>query len=175
MSFRLEDLNNLPERYRKQAQSQIREQEIGRTARVMAREVERIAGEKATRETEVPKRKHHNHPTSRDLPNGESHVFDSRKEAGRYDELCLLAKAGAIRNLRLQPQFTLKESYITAQGDRSRAVIYKADFSYEEQGTDGNWHAVVEDVKGPSTKKDKTYRMKVKMMQDIRGITVREV
>ena len=81
----------------------------------------------------------------------------------------------AIRDLRLQPQFTLKESYITANGDRSRAVTYRADFSYEERGKDGTWHLVVEDVKGPSTKKDKTYRMKVKLMQDMKHITVREV
>lgn len=171
MSFRLDDLSALPERYRQQAQKQMQEQSIDRTARILAREAEqrRAEAESATR------RKHGNHPTARTLPNGDEHVFDSRKEAGRYDELALLLKAGAIRELRLQPQFTLKESYITANGDRSRAVRYAADFSYEERGVDGQWRTVVEDVKGPSTKKEKTYRMKVKLMQDIHHITVREV
>lgn len=173
MSFRLEDLNGLPERYRKQAEAQIRSQQIDRTARVMAREVERIAAEQT--EKAAQKRKHRNVPTERTLPNGETHVFDSRKEAARYDELTLLLQAGAIRDLRLQPQFTLKESYITAEGDRSRAVVYRADFSYEERGEDGQWHYTVEDVKGPSTKKDKAYRMKVKLMQEMKHITVREV
>lgn len=173
MSVRLEDLNSLPERFRKQVEAQVRDQRIDRTARVMARFVTEEKG-KAEAAAEG-KRKHHNHPTSRTLPNGTEHTFDSRKEAARYDELVLLSKAGVIRDLRLQPQFTLKESYITAHGDRSRAVTYRADFSYEEWGEDGAWHLVVEDVKGPSTKKDKTYRMKVKLMQDMKHITVREV
>lgn len=165
MSVCLDDLNSLPERYRKQVQQQMQAQQIDRTARVMAQFVTEEKG----------KRKHHNHPTSRTLPNGTEYTFDSRKEAARYDELALLSKAGAIRGLRLQPQFTLKESYITVNGDRSRAVTYRADFSYEERGKDGTWNLVVEDVKGPSTKKDKTYRMKVKLMQDMKHITVREV
>ena len=168
MSVCLDDLNNLPERYRKQIQQQMQDQQINRTARVMAQFV-------AKGKAETGKRKHHNNPTARTLPNGTEHTFDSRKEAARYDELALLSKAGAIRDLRLQPQFTLKESYITANGDRSRAVTYRADFSYEEREKDGTWHLVVEDVKGPSTKKDKTYRMKVKLMQDVKHITVREV
>ena len=54
-------------------------------------------------------------------------------------------------------------------------MTYRADFSYEERGKDGTWNLVVEDVKGPSTKKDKPYRMKVKLMQDMKHITVREV
>ena len=169
MSVCLDDLNILPERYRKQIQSK----QIDRTARVMAQFVTEEKG-KAEAAAEG-KRKHHNHPTARAMPNGTEHTFDSRKEAARYDELALLSKAGAIRDLRLQPQFTLKESYITANGDRSHAVTYRADFSYEERGKDGAWHLVVEDVKGPSTKKDKTYRMKVKLMQDMKHIDVREV
>ena len=171
MSFRLDDLSALPERYRQQAQRQMQEQKIDRAARILAREAEqrRAEAENALR------RKHGNRPTARTMPNGKEHVFDSRKEAGRYDELILLLKAGTIRELRLQPQFTLKESYITAEGDRSAAVRYMADFSYEERDGDGQWRMVVEDVKGPSTKKDKTYRMKVKMLRDIHRITVREV
>ena len=169
MSVCLDDLNSLPERYRKQVQQQMQAQQ----ARVMAQFVTEEKG-KAEAAAEG-KRKHHNHPAARTLPNGTEHTFDSRKEAARYDELVLLSKARAIRDLRLQPQFTLKESYITANGDRSRAVTYRADFSYEERGKDGTWHLVVEDVKGPSTKKDKTYRMKVKLMQDMKHITVREV
>ena len=79
MSFRLDDLSALPERYRQQAQKQMQEQSIDRTARILAREAEqrRAEAESATR------RKHGNHPTARTLPNGDEHVFDSRKEAGR--------------------------------------------------------------------------------------------
>lgn len=34
--------------------------------------------------------------------------FDSQKEAGRFGELLLLLKAGKIKGLKLQPEFTLK-------------------------------------------------------------------
>lgn len=114
MSVCLDDLNSLPERYRKQIQQQMQAQQINRTARVMAQFV-------AKGKADTVKRKHHNHPTARTMPNGTEYTFDSRKEAARYDELALLSKAGAIRDMRIQPQFTLKESYITANGDRSHA------------------------------------------------------
>ena len=39
--------------------------------------------------------------------------FDSQKEARRYDELMVMLRAGIISDLRLQPQFTLQESYVT--------------------------------------------------------------
>lgn len=47
--------------------------------------------------------------------------FDSQKEARRYDELMVMLRAGIISDLRLQPQFTLQESYITETGERIRA------------------------------------------------------
>ena len=62
--------------------------------------------------TKAPK--YHNQPDSRG-----SLRFDSKKEARRYDELMLMLKAGQIRNLRLQQQYTLQESYITETGERS--------------------------------------------------------
>lgn len=49
--------------------------------------------------------------------------FDS-KEARRYDELMVMLRAGIISDLRLQPQFTLQESYITETGERIRAARY---------------------------------------------------
>ena len=56
------------------------------------------------------------------MPNGKRHTFDSLKEARRYDELLLLQNVGKIRDLKLQRQFTLKESYISAEGERIRAI-----------------------------------------------------
>lgn len=43
--------------------------------------------------------------------------FDSQKEARRYDELMVMLRAGIISDLRLQPQFTLQESYVTETED----------------------------------------------------------
>lgn len=37
--------------------------------------------------------------------------FDSIKEANRYQELLLLQKACEIRNLKLQPEFILQDSF----------------------------------------------------------------
>ena len=98
-------------------------------------------------------------------------TFDSRKEARRYDELILMVKAGMICDLRLQPQFTLEESYLTPNGERVRSIIYKADFSYINTA---NGEMVVEDVKSKATK-TRTYEIKRKMMLTKYGISIREV
>lgn len=110
------------------------------------------------------KRKYNNHPTER---NGIK--FDSRKEANRYDELMFLRQAGEIDNLKLQPQFTLQESYMTPEGERVRAIRYVADFSY----TQGS-QMVVEDVKSKATATAQ-YKTKKKLMQERFGISVKEV
>lgn len=97
-------------------------------------------------------------------------TFDSKKEAARYDELLFLLKQGRISDLRLQPQFTLQESYVTPSGERIRAVRYVADFSY----ITGAGEKVVEDVKSRATATPQ-YKLKKKMMQDKLGISVQEV
>lgn len=96
-------------------------------------------------------------------------TFDSKIEACRYDELMLELKAASIRDLRLQPQFTLQESYKTCDGKRVRAIRYVADFSYIRDGA-----LVVEDVKSKATKTAQ-YQMKRKMMMERFGIEVQEV
>lgn len=96
--------------------------------------------------------------------------FDSRKEARRYGELTALQKAGKIRELKLQPQFTLQEAFTTPEGKRIRAIIYRADFSYLDEA--GRLH--VEDVKSPATR-TREYLMKAKMLREKYGITVEEI
>lgn len=129
-------------------------------------------------------RKYHNNPTSRMMPDRSLHIFDSKKEARRYDELMLMLKAGQIRNLKLQAQFTLQESYITHDGERIRAIRYIADFVYEKKKTicakteDGeeswSWDTVVEDVKSSATKTEK-YKIKAKLLKERFGLTISEV
>lgn len=95
--------------------------------------------------------KYHAQPTTR-----QGIRFASKKEARRYEELMLLLRAGEIRDLKLQPQYTLQESYIAPEGDRVQAIRYVADFSYERRtkpditGQEW-WIPVVEDVKGQKT------------------------
>lgn len=108
-------------------------------------------------------------------------TFDSQKEAARYDALMLLLAAGEIKDLRLQPEFTLQEAFTTPQGERVRAVRYRADFSYKRrvkegvdtrwEGVDTRWERVVEDVKGFRTK---DYELKRKLMLGL-GVTVTEL
>lgn len=95
--------------------------------------------------------------------------FDSQKEARRYDELTTMLRAGLISDLRLQPQFTLQESYITETGERIRAVRYTADFSYRFGGK-----LVVEDVKSGPTR-TKEYLRNKKFMRSKYGIDIQEV
>ena len=123
-------------------------------------------------------RKYRNQPTERIMPNGKIRVFDSKKEAERYDELAEMLRLGMIRNLKIQPEFTITEAFITADGEAVRAQRYRADFSYEEFSTGiigreggGSWLPVIEDVKGRRTQ---VYINKMKALAD-RGIIIREL
>ena len=108
--------------------------------------------------------KYHNAPTER-----AGIRFDGRKEARRYDELMVMLRAGIISDLRLQPQFTLQESYVTETGERIRAIRYTADFSYKFGGK-----LVVEDVKSKPTR-TKEYLRNRKFMRSKFGIEIQEV
>lgn len=108
-------------------------------------------------------------------------VFDSRKEARRYQELMLLERAGVIKNLRMQEPFVLipsqyetyerfgKNGQRLKDGTRliERECTYIADFVYVEDGK-----LVVEDTKGIKTK---DYIIKRKLMLHTHGIRIREV
>ena len=100
--------------------------------------------------------------------------FDSKKEAARYRELMLMLSSGEIKDLKLQPEFTIQEAFKTQQGEAIRAVKYRADFSYlrrVKEGVDTRWEPVVEDVKGYRTK---DYEIKRKLMLGL-GVKVVEI
>lgn len=92
--------------------------------------------------------------------------FDSKAEARRYGELKLLERAGEIRDLELQPKFDL---FGIGAG---KICTYKADFKYNDLTT---FCLVVEDVKSPSTAKEKAYRLKAKLFADNFGFAITEV
>lgn len=94
-------------------------------------------------------------------------TFDSAAEAGRYRELLLRLRAGDIQNLKLQPQFTLQEGFKTIDGEIVRPTVYRADFSYIEDG-----RTVVEDVKGVETD---VFKLKAKLLLERHGIKIRVV
>lgn len=97
--------------------------------------------------------------------------FQSTKEAQRYQELKLMERAGAIRDLELQPEFELIPSYVNANGKRIRATKYRADFRYYDNDY-GKW--VVEDVKSPATK-TQVYKVKKKLFEYLNDMTITEV
>ena len=124
-------------------------------------------------------RKYHNKPTERVTASGAVLRFDSQKEARRYDELAALERAGTIRDLRMQVDFTLQEAYTDGEGRRVRAIRYKADFTYMKQSfvdRDGEWQwaLVVEDVKSRATR-TKEYILKRKLMKERFNIDIQEV
>ena len=94
--------------------------------------------------------------------------FDSVKESDRYAELKLKERLGVISNLRMQVPFVLIPNIRNQSGKvLEKAVIYKADFVYEENGK-----TVVEDVKGVRTKE---YIIKRKLMLYVHKIKIREI
>lgn len=94
-------------------------------------------------------------------------IFDSKAESRRYQELKLMEQSGAIRNLKLQPEFELLPAF-EKNGKKHRAVKYRADFSYIE----GNRH-IVEDVKGFVTD---VYKLKKKLFEyRFPDLTIKEV
>ena len=115
--------------------------------------------------------KYHSRKCAVTLPeSGKQITFDSEREARRFGELRMLLRCGQIQDLRLQANFTLQEGYTTADGERVRPIVYRADFTYRERTGDG-WRPVVEDVKGVRTKE---YSMKRKMMLEKFGVKIRE-
>jgi len=91
----------------------------------------------------------------------------------RFDELIAMQRAGLIRKLKLQHEFTLQAGYTTLEGERIRAIRYLADFTYERLVGD-RWELVVEDVKSRVTK-TAAYLIKRKLMQERLGIEVVEL
>lgn len=112
-------------------------------------------------------------------------VFDSKREAKRYQELKLLEKCGAIHNLRRQVAYELipaqreKSTKVYTKGRKKgqpiegklieKAVTYIADFVYTDTATG---QTVVEDSKGMRTR---DYILKRKLMLYIHGIKIQEV
>ena len=148
------DIMRLPPKYRQQIMAQM-------TGNANARS-HKFGAEKAVRA----------------ISGGHGYKFASKAEALRYDALKSLLAAGVIRKLKIQPQYTLQESYIDGEtGERVQAIRYVADFSYErmtEPDCNGQvyWLPVVEDVKGFRTPE---YQMKKKLMAERFWIHIEEV
>ena len=94
--------------------------------------------------------------------------FDSLAESRRFAELSRLQRLGVITDLRRQVPYELIPAQYDEEGKiLERAVIYKADFTYERDGA-----LVVEDAKGVRTK---DYVIKRKLMLYVHKIKLVEI
>lgn len=87
-------------------------------------------------------------------------VFDSKREAERYQVLLVRGRVGHLTNLELQPSYPLIVAGVTVG-------TYRADFAYDT----GGCH-VVEDVKGMRTP---VYRLKKKIVEALYGFKIQEI
>lgn len=87
-------------------------------------------------------------------------VFDSKKEYAEYLKLITLQDLGVIRDLKRQVPYLLIDT-IRYKGKTYPKTQYYADFQYTEVKTG---KVIVEDVKSEITRKDKTYRLKIKLL-----------
>jgi hypothetical protein len=85
--------------------------------------------------------------------------FDSRAEARRYQELELLEKAGAIRDLRPHPTYVLQEGF-KCNGAKIKPIIYIGDAEYFDTETNNR---VCEDTKGGRATQTAVFKLKRKM------------
>lgn len=109
-------------------------------------------------------------------------VFDSKKEAEYYEQLCLRQACGEISDLQRQVKFEIKPSYyedVEVQLKTKTRVVkrlvqygisYVADFVYKENGC-----LVVCDCKASAKFQDEVYRIKKKLMYSELGIKIKEV
>ena len=81
-------------------------------------------------------------------------TFASKAEAKRYENLQWEAAAKIIKNLIIQPVFTIHK------GEKYQ-IKYKADFQYEFEGK-----TIIEDVKGVITP---VFKLKKKLFEDNLG------
>lgn len=103
----------------------------------------------------------------------EGYRFDSLREMHRYQELKLLADAGAIACLEVHPRFELAPAAkLQGEARTKPALTYTADFRYLDLE---NFSAdVIEDVKSKRFRTTK-YRIKKHLMKAVLGLDVVEV
>lgn len=95
-------------------------------------------------------------------------MFDSIKEARRYQQLRLEERAGHIRDLQLQVPFEI--TAVAKHGGARKAVAkYLADFTYWRVQSDGDELFIVEDAKGVRTD---VFNLKKKLVEHEHGVEI---
>lgn len=99
-------------------------------------------------------------------------LFDSKAECKRWIELLWRRQANEIDQLERQVPYEIRVAGILI-------ATWFADFRYREfvgqRGPVREYRIVVEDVKSEPTRKNRTYRLKKKLVEALYGITITEV
>lgn len=98
----------------------------------------------------------------------DGYTFDSKKERNYYLKLKAMQDLGLIRDLELQKEYILQNSF-RLNGVTRRKITYKADFSYVST-EDDKLHVV--DVKGFKTE---VYKIKKKLLEYKYQVELEEV
>lgn len=98
--------------------------------------------------------------------------FDSRKEGRRYEELRLLEKVGAIRDLQPSPERPAKLRFELIAANGEIIGSYTPDFVYVDVRVG---RMVVEDTKSPQTRKNTAYRLRKRLLRACHAIEIVEV
>ena len=111
-------------------------------------------------------------------------LFDSKREAQRYQQLKLMERAGVICDLKMQVKYELVPAQYIDGKCVERAITYTSDFEYyvlkplrqktvmAEPDAKTIGQHIVEDVKGMRTD---VYKIKKKLMLYRYGIRITEV
>lgn len=94
--------------------------------------------------------------------------FDSNKERDYYLILKDRAKRGEIRHLNRQYEIEIQPAFTDKQGNKIRAITYKADFYFYDKILK-SWRVI--DVKGFKTE---VYKLKKKLLA-FKGVYIEEV
>lgn len=107
----------------------------------------------------------------------DGHKFDSARERDRYIDLSVMQRAGAIRDLELQPRIPIVIGGVEvryppkANGARGSVMVYVADFRYYDVERD---RLVIEDVKMQSGFLPEIFKFKRALLYTM-GVTIDEV
>ena len=94
-------------------------------------------------------------------------IFDSVREYNRWCELVLMQKANLISNLSRQEVLVIQSAF-ERNGEKIRAIEYKADHSYTKNG-----QQIIEDVKGFNEREQrhinltKDFKLKWKLLKQL--------
>ena len=116
--------------------------------------------------TPPKKRKYNNEPVEFD-----GHKFDSVKESEYYLLFRQQEKNGEIKDLKLQYPIEIQPAFTDKQGNKHKAIIYKADFFFYDV-KHKTWRII--DVKGGEATKTAVYKLKKKLLL-YKGIEIEEV